>query len=84
MSGHSAICWAIWNYRNQICFEKKIVHSPTEVIYLAFAFLSYWAGLQKPGDKDVMEQGAEALKQSALHFHPIKTPQDDTGLVLLQ
>ncbi|CAN6168921.1 unnamed protein product, partial [Urochloa humidicola] len=32
--------------------------------------LEGWQGLQKPVDKIAMEQGAEALKESALFFHP--------------
>ncbi|CAN6179680.1 unnamed protein product [Urochloa humidicola] len=83
MTSLSAFCWAIWNYRNRIYFEKKRVHSPTEVICSASSFLSYWAGLQKPVDKIAMEQGAEALKESALFFHPCEATQADTGLVLL-
>nr|TKW15340.1 hypothetical protein SEVIR_5G231500v2 [Setaria viridis] len=48
--------------RNAVCFEKKQIKSPTEVICLASSFISYWAGLQKQDDKQNMEAGAEAMK----------------------
>ncbi|CAN6320958.1 unnamed protein product, partial [Urochloa humidicola] len=45
--------------------------------------LEGWQGLQKPVDKIAMEQGAEALKESALFFHPCEATQAVTGMVLL-
>lgn len=50
---------------------------------LASSFTTYWAGLQKGSDKEELEEGAEALKKTALHFHP-QAPGDDAGVVLLQ
>jgi hypothetical protein len=46
--------------------------------------LSYRAGLQKTEDKTELEAGAEALKKTALLFHPQEAPRDDAGVVLLQ
>jgi hypothetical protein len=46
MIGLAAFCWAIWKTRNNICFEKKLISSPTEIVCLASSFLNYWAGLQ--------------------------------------
>ncbi|KAF8765575.1 hypothetical protein HU200_008411 [Digitaria exilis] len=33
----------------------------------------------KHGDKEAMEAGAEAIKATALHFHPHEAPADDAG-----
>lgn len=49
---------------------------------LASSFTTYWAGLQKGSDKEELEEGAEALKKTALHFH-LQAPGDDAGVVLL-
>lgn len=38
MVGLAAICWA-WRARNNIYFEKKIVRSPIEIMYLASSFI---------------------------------------------
>ncbi|CAN6288347.1 unnamed protein product [Urochloa humidicola] len=40
-------------------------------------------GLQKPDDKMALEAGAEAMKVTALQFHPRSSTSDDTGMVLL-
>ena len=62
MTGLSAICWAVWLSRNKFSIEGKLTRSPTEVICLASSFISYWAGLQKGSDKEVLESGADTLK----------------------
>lgn len=70
MVGLGAICWAIWKARNDICFDKKLIRSPTEIICTISSFLTYWTDLQAQEDKDALEGGAEALKKMALHLHP--------------
>jgi hypothetical protein len=40
--------------------------------------------LQKQEDKVKLEEGVEAFKVTALHFHPQKAPGYGTGMVLLQ
>jgi len=70
----AAICWAIWLTRNAISFERKKCRSPIEIICLAASFMAYWAGLQNPGDKMVLESGAEAMKNTALFFPPAGSP----------
>ncbi|KAF8724187.1 hypothetical protein HU200_021206 [Digitaria exilis] len=68
---------------HSICFDKKIIRSSTEVLCTLSSFLSYWADLQKGGDKEAMEDIAETIKTAALHFHPHEAPAEDTGMVLL-
>ncbi|PAN23661.1 hypothetical protein PAHAL_4G108300 [Panicum hallii] len=80
----AAICWAIWKSRNSVCFQKKVIRFPTEIICLACTFLLYWTELQKIGDKMALEAGTEALKAVALHFHPRERRAGDVGSLLLQ
>jgi hypothetical protein len=86
MVGLSAVCWALWKTRNMVCFEGKRVRSPTEIICLASSLISSWAGLHKDDTKEVLEAGAEMLKNAALAFHTQMMHQDDPGArtVLLQ
>ncbi|XBJ27871.1 hypothetical protein VPH35_005070 [Triticum aestivum] len=64
-SGLAAVCWAIWNCRNQATFEHKILKSPFNVVYAACGFLTYWAGLMAGDDREFMERGAKMLRSSA-------------------
>uniref|UniRef100_K3ZE32 Uncharacterized protein n=1 Tax=Setaria italica TaxID=4555 RepID=K3ZE32_SETIT len=44
----------------------------------------WWASLQKPEDKENLEAGADALKDAALHFHPLEATPEDNEVVLIQ
>ena len=83
MIGLAAICWAIWTTRNNSCFEKKSIRSPTEIVCSTSSFLKYWAGLQAGQNKEELEKGAAALLKTALHFHT-QFAGDDAGMVLLR
>ena len=84
MVGLAAICWALWKARNAMCFEDKKIRSPTEIICMACPFLLFWTELQTGDSGKMLEEGAEALKATTLHYHPQEATQDDTGAVLLQ
>lgn len=72
--------------KNSICFDKKTVKSPSEIVCLASSFVSYWAGLHTQGAQQDLEEGAAAMREAALHFHQHHQPADqvDAGMVLLQ
>nr|TKW38294.1 hypothetical protein SEVIR_1G105300v2 [Setaria viridis] len=70
MVGLSTICWDIWLARNSVCFDRKIIRSPTEIICSASSFLMFWVELQKGGRQAKLKERAEALKTTALQFHP--------------
>ncbi|XBH99326.1 hypothetical protein VPH35_128690 [Triticum aestivum] len=60
----AAVCWAIWNCRNQAIFEQKELKTPFAVIYSACGFISYWAGMMTGADREAMERGAKMLRAS--------------------
>jgi hypothetical protein len=70
----------------QYVLIKKRVRSPTKIICVASSFISFWAGLHKGADKEVLEVGVEALNEAALSFHPQADVQEDQGTynVMLQ
>ena len=63
--GLAAICWAIWNSRNQATFEGKKLQTPFAAIYSACGFMSYWAGMMTGEDREAMERGAKMLRANA-------------------
>jgi hypothetical protein len=60
MLGLLAICWVIWKTRNKICFEKKFIKNPCEIICPAYAFMRYWLGLYPFNSMDA--KGKEASR----------------------
>ena len=63
----SAICWAIWNRRNEACFDNKLLRSPTEIITYACALMSYWSGLYGPEMQGKILEGVKTLL-SCVHW----------------
>jgi len=81
--GLAAICWALWTTRNDSCFEKKAIRTPTEIVCSASSFIKYWAGLQTGRNKEELEAGAAALLKTVLHFHT-QASGNGAGIALLQ
>jgi len=84
MVGLAAICWSIWRSRNNVCFEKKKIRSPTEIICLASSFIVFWTELQKAENRNSLVAGAEALKNMALRLHPHGSVHRGAGGLLIQ
>ena len=63
--GLAAMCWAIWNCRNQAIFEQKQLKIPFNVVFSACGFLTYWAGLMAGVDHEAMDHGAKMLRTNA-------------------
>jgi hypothetical protein len=45
IAGLAAICWAIWQVRNNVCFERRKIRFHIEIISSTSSFLKYWAGM---------------------------------------
>jgi hypothetical protein len=74
--GLPAVLWGIWCTRNEVCFDKKRVKSPT--------FRDILGSLLKEDLKEQVIQGAEVVKTTALLFHKqdLKScPQEEHQLV---
>ncbi|TVU04426.1 hypothetical protein EJB05_49999, partial [Eragrostis curvula] len=72
--GLAGTCWAIWKLRNRVCFEKKFVRSPTEIVCYACSFIKCWAGLQADEDREALANGAGVLQQAAINHNPRQDP----------
>lgn len=66
--GLAAVCWAIWRTRNAVCFDKKRIKSPIEIMCDVLIF-TYWSELHKSELEKQVLQDAETIKMIALLFH---------------
>jgi hypothetical protein len=82
--GLTAIFWALLKSRNNNCFEKKWLEFLLRSNNLLAYFSLYCAELQKNGDKEMLEAGADESRMRALHLHPYQAHPEDTRMVLLQ
>jgi hypothetical protein len=68
MLGLAAICWAIWNARNNTCFErKKHIKLPNDIMFSACMFMKYWAGLYPDESQSAIEAGVEIMMKTAIN-----------------
>jgi hypothetical protein len=66
MVGLAAICWVIWKGQNRVCFEKKHLRSPSELVYSTCAFLRYWAGLQAEESQKLIVSRVDLMMRTAM------------------
>lgn len=63
--GASAICWALWKARNNVCFENIVIKSPLKIVCHACALIIKWEGLSKEL-QDLLHDGAKLLLKAWL------------------
>lgn len=63
--GVSAICWALWKPRNNVCFENIVIKSLVENVCHARALILNWAGLSKKELQDLLHDGVKLLLTAA-------------------
>jgi len=60
-SGCATICWAIWKCQNKVCFDKKNMRNPSEIIICACSFLTYWTCLHDEATQARILDGVQQL-----------------------
>ena len=76
----AAICWAIWKRRNAVCFEKKSLRNPVDILLYACALMTYWAGLYGADMQGRIVEGVKVLIACA---HKVLAQQNRPSPVLL-
>jgi hypothetical protein len=56
--GCGAVLWAILKTRNIACFDNKMFSDPSDVIYLYYFWLDYWALLKIETPKRRLPEGS--------------------------
>jgi hypothetical protein len=56
----ATVCWAIWNTRNKVTFDKFVLKSLSVISFFSVSLLMYCVGLQKDArDKGKLMEGAQ-------------------------
>jgi hypothetical protein len=67
--GVSAICWAIWNCRNNIIFNKQTGFNFLQVIQMAADWIHLWSYILPVDQREPMAIGCNRLLMVAQDFY---------------
>ena len=84
MWGISAICWAIWKARNRVCFDRKLIKNPIEIICHAGALMRFWIGLYAQVDRMMHVNGVNTMLKVASDLLLPQRPLEDQCKCLKQ
>jgi hypothetical protein len=81
--GAAAVCWVIWQHRNDIVFERKNVKNSLHVLHLAIHWFRSWAMLQKPIFQEMVLATCQRLEQLVKEFFLPRLMGGDLVLILI-
>ena len=79
--GVSAICWSIWNSRNNLVFNRKTNFHVLQVINMATYWIQLWATLLTSDQQGLMVSGCARLLLVAQEFFSHHTWQHTSRLL---
>nr|XP_051208064.1 uncharacterized protein LOC127323999 [Lolium perenne] len=62
--------WALWNVRNKLAIEKKIISNPADIIYKITIFLQLWSLKAKAREKEGLSWMACELRELYVQLKP--------------
>ena len=71
--GVSALCWSIWNCRNNIIFNNQLGTNFLQVIRMAVHWIQLWSNLLPEDQREPMVIGCSRLLTVAQNFYFLAT-----------
>ena len=68
LAGSAALIWAIWRYRNDICFNNVKYNSFLQALFRGAYWLLYWTLLQPKEVRESIRSTSIALETTALEI----------------
>ena len=69
----AAVCWAVWKARNNVTFEEHKLRSPCEILFHISSLVTYWSGLHKKKEHDMLQEGARKLPERSVELVRVDT-----------
>jgi hypothetical protein len=67
--------WALWNIRNKLTIEKKVINHPANVIFKTAIFLQLWTVKAKESDQEGLRWLENKLRELYAAVRPGHTSQ---------
>ena len=58
----AAQCWALWNVRNKLTFEDRLIDKPADVMYNMLLYMQRWRMLVRTRDRALLDGAMDAIK----------------------
>ena len=58
----AAQCWALWNVRNKLTIEAKLISKPSDVMFNMLIYMQQWRMLVKPKDRVLLDGAMDAIR----------------------
>jgi hypothetical protein len=62
--------WALWNVRNKLAIEKKLISNPADILYKIIIFLQLWSLKAKAREKEGLSWMARELRELYVQLKP--------------
>jgi hypothetical protein len=59
----AAQCWALWNIRNKLTIEGKMIGNPTDALFQMSIHMQHWRVLVKPKDHALLDVAMNEVRR---------------------
>lgn len=63
--GLGCVCWGLWVTRNKMAIEKKLIKTPSEIIFKSLSFAQQWSVALREEDQVMVRSATERLRRKA-------------------
>jgi hypothetical protein len=70
----AALCWSLWNIRNKLAMEGKMISSPADALYKMSIYMQSWRVLARRRDRALLDEVRDGVRR--LHARTRRDGQD--------
>jgi hypothetical protein len=59
----AAQCWALWNVRNKLTIEGKLIANPADALFQISLHMQHWRVLVRPKDRDLLDVATDEVRR---------------------
>jgi hypothetical protein len=59
----AALCWALWNIRNKLTIEGKLIGNPADALFQMSLHMQHWRVLVRPKDRELLDVALDEVRR---------------------
>jgi hypothetical protein len=64
----AAQCWALWNIRNKLAIEGKLINSPADAMFQMMLYMQRWRALVRTKDRGLLDMTMDEIRRVQLRM----------------